>query len=182
LLDKPTGGKVYINHIDVSGLEDEDLSYFRGKEIGFIFQSFHLVSSLSAIQNVMLPMTFYDVPKEERETRAKEAMERLGLGDRLDHLPSELSGGQRQRVAIARSLVNDPSILLADEPTGNLDSKSGEEVLKIFDELNAEGRTIITVTHDHNVAERSRRIIRIKDGMVESDTTGRKYIDEKKRK
>ena len=169
LLDRPTSGMVHIDGEDISKMDDNQLSYFRGKEIGFIFQAFYLVPSLDALENVMLPMIFYNVPKEEREKKAREVLGRLGLDDRLHHLPSELSGGQGQRVAIARALVNNPSILLADEPTGNLDSKSGEEVLKVFDQLHEEGRTIITVTHDLSVARRSPRIVRIMDGVVESD-------------
>jgi len=170
LLDKPTNGTVSVDGTDVSKLTDNQLSYFRGKKIGFIFQAFHLVPSLNALENVALPMMFYSVAKNEREQRAKKALDRLGMGERLYHLPSELSGGQRQRVAIARSLVNEPSILLADEPTGNLDSKTGDEVLKIFDELSLEGKTLIVVTHDMNIAKRSPRLVMLKDGLVEKDT------------
>ncbi|MFA5108042.1 MAG: ABC transporter ATP-binding protein [Candidatus Micrarchaeia archaeon] len=169
LLDRQTHGMLKLDGVDVSKLSDDQLSYFRGKKIGFIFQAFHLVPSLNALENVALPMMFYDVPIKEREKRAQKALERLGMGERLHHLPSELSGGQRQRVAIARSLVNDPAMLLADEPTGNLDSKTGEEVLKIFDEIHAEGRTLVVVTHDPNIAKRSHRVIKLKDGLVESD-------------
>lgn len=169
LLDRPTLGKVRIDGTDISTLNDDQLSHFRGKKIGFIFQAFHLVPSLNALENVALPMMFYDISKDEREKRAAKSLERLGMGDRIHHLPSELSGGQRQRVAIARSLVNDPSILLADEPTGNLDSKSGDEVLKIFDELHKSGKTLLVVTHDSNIAKRSPRLIKLKDGLVEKD-------------
>jgi len=171
LLDRPTSGKVKIDGTDINTLNDDELSHFRGKKIGFIFQAFHLVPSLNALENVALPMLFYDVPQAQREERAAKSLTRLGMEDRMHHLPSELSGGQRQRVAIARSLVNNPSILLADEPTGNLDSKTGEEVLKIFDELNKEGKTLLVVTHDIHIANRSPRIIKLKDGLVEEDTT-----------
>ncbi len=170
LLDRPSQGVVRVDGVDISTLSDNELSYFRGKKIGFIFQAFRLVPSLNALENVALPMMFYSVPKAQREAQAKKALERLGMGDRLYHLPSELSGGQRQRVAIARSLVNEPSILLADEPTGNLDSKTGDEVLKIFDELSDEGKTLIVVTHDMNIAKRSPRVVMLKDGLVQKDT------------
>ncbi|PIT84231.1 macrolide ABC transporter ATP-binding protein [Candidatus Micrarchaeota archaeon CG10_big_fil_rev_8_21_14_0_10_45_29] len=175
LLDRPSEGLMRIGGTDISTLSDNQLSYFRGKKIGFIFQAFHLVPSLSALGNVALPMMFYDVPREQREKRATEALESLGMGDRLHHLPSELSGGQRQRVAIARSLVNDPSILLADEPTGNLDSKSGEEVLKVFDDLHKDGRTLIVVTHDAHIANKSPRQVKLRDGRIVSDT-GKKHL------
>jgi len=169
LLDVPTGGKLFLDGTDVHSLNEQQLAHFRGKKIGFIFQSFFLIPSMDALSNVALPMMFYDVPEHARLHKAQLMLERLGMGERMHHLPSELSGGQRQRVAIARSLVNSPSVLLADEPTGNLDSRSGEEVLKIFDELSAEGKTIITVTHDPNIARMSKRVIRLKDGHIESD-------------
>lgn len=171
LLDRPSEGLMKIEGTDISTLSDDELSFFRGKKIGFIFQAFHLVPSLSALDNVALPMMFYNVARPEREKRAKDALERLGMGDRLHHLPSELSGGQRQRVAIARSLVNNPSILLADEPTGNLDSKSGEDVLEVFDELHKGGRTLIVVTHDAHIAGKSPRQIKLRDGQIISDET-----------
>jgi len=174
LLDMPSTGTVRVDGTDVSKLSDNELSHFRGKKIGFIFQAFHLVPSLSSLENVALPMMFYNVPRAQREKKATEALARLGMDDRLHHLPSELSGGQRQRIAIARSLVNEPTILLADEPTGNLDSKTGEEVLKIFDELNAEGKTLVVVTHDPNIAKRSPRLIKLKDGFVEEDTKNKR--------
>jgi len=170
LLDRPTKGEVKIDGINISSLSDDELSAFRGKKIGFIFQAFHIVPSLNALENVALPLMFYNVPKEQREKRAAKALTRLGMGDRMHHLPSELSGVQRQRVAIARALVNEPSILLADEPTGNLDSKSGEEVLKIFDELHKEGKTLLVVTHDSYIAKKSPRLIKLKDGLIEEDT------------
>ncbi|MEM3362456.1 MAG: ABC transporter ATP-binding protein [Candidatus Anstonellaceae archaeon] len=174
LLDRPTSGKIYIDQTDTTTLDDDELSYFRGKKIGFVFQNFNLIPSLTALENAFLPLMFYNVPYEQRIKRATELLERLGLGNRLEYYPSQLSGGQRQRVAIARALINNPTILLADEPTGNLDSKSGEEVLEIFDELHKEGRTIIVVTHDINVAKKSPRIIKIKDGKIEADQKVRK--------
>jgi len=185
LLDKPTSGRLFMSGINTTTLDDAALSRFRGLEIGFIFQAFHLVPSLNALENVMLPMMLYDVPIAEREERAKKAMARLGLADRIHHRPSELSGGQKQRVAIARALVNDPAILLADEPTGNLDSRSGEEVMEIFDALHKDGRTLIVVTHDSNVAKRSPRVVSIRDGRIVYDggpdyLKGRSYMDEKK--
>ncbi len=185
LLDKPTSGRLFLAGTDTTTLDDTALSRFRGLEIGFIFQAFHLVSSLNALENVMLPMMLYEVPMHEREERAHKAMERLGLGDRAHHHPSELSGGQRQRVAIARALVNDPAILLADEPTGNLDSHSGEEVMEIFDTLHKDGRTLIVVTHDPGVARRSPRVVSIRDGRIVYDggaehLKGRSYLDNKK--
>lgn len=167
LLDKPTSGKMFIDGIDVFSFDDAHRSRIRGKKIGFIFQSFHLIPSLNALENVMLPMMFYDVPPEARKKKALEVLRQLGMEDRVHHKPSELSGGQRQRVAIARALVNDPSILLADEPTGNLDSKSGEEVIRIFDQLHKEGRTLIVVTHDPAVASHGQKVVKIKDGIIE---------------
>ncbi|MFH1306274.1 MAG: ABC transporter ATP-binding protein [Candidatus Micrarchaeota archaeon] len=174
LLDRPTNGTMKIDNTDIARLTDDELSYFRGKKIGFIFQAFHLIPSLSALENTALPMMFYNVSKEERIRKATAALESIGMGDRLTHRPAELSGGQRQRVAIARSLVNDPSILLADEPTGNLDSKTGDEVLKVFDRLHKEGRTIIIVSHDAEIAKRSPRVIKLKDGKIESDVYKKK--------
>ncbi len=167
LLDYPTSGNLSIDGILTTQMSDTERATFRGKKVGFIFQSFHLISTITALENVMLPMMFYDVPAAERERRATEVLTRLGMGDRLDHLPSELSGGQRQRVAIARSLVNEPTILLADEPTGNLDSKSGAAVIEIFRQIHNEGKTLIIVTHDPNIASVAQKTIHIKDGMVE---------------
>jgi len=171
LLDSPTSGTVELDGINTTAMTEAARAHFRGKKIGFVFQSFHLVASISARDNVELPMMFYQVPHEERHKIATETLEKLGLGDRLDHLPKQLSGGERQRVAIARALANSPSIILADEPTGNLDSKSGAEVIKIFDKLHDEGKTIIVVTHDPNIAKLSKRMVKIKDGEIEEDTT-----------
>ncbi len=180
LLDKPTSGRIFIEGADTSQFGDAELSSFRGLKIGFIFQAFHLVPSLNALENVMLPMMLYNVPLAERKLRAENALARLGLGDRAHHLPAELSGGQRQRVAIARALVNNPTILLADEPTGNLDSTSGREVMAIFDQLHADGRTLIVVTHDPGVAGLSPRVVALRDGLIEHDGgpehLGRSYI------
>ncbi len=171
LLDRPDSGRLVINNKDIGTLNDVELSHLRGKEIGFIFQTFNLVSRLSALKNVELPMIFQEQSKAYRAGVAKRYLEEVGLGDRMSHRPNELSGGQRQRVAIARSLVNDPSILLADEPTGNLDAKTGEEIMKLFVDLNKNGRTIVMVTHNPEVAEFSQRIIRIRDGMIAGEET-----------
>ncbi len=169
LLDTPTKGKIIIEGKDVSKLSEDERAHIRGKTIGFVFQTFNLMPNLTALENVELPMMIYDVDEEERRKRATALLSKLGLKHRLDHLPSQLSGGQRQRVAIARALANEPKLILADEPTGNLDSKSGEEVLNIMKSLHNEGRTIVIVTHDESITEHAERIIKIKDGKIISD-------------
>lgn len=163
-LDTPTSGEVTIGDEKISGLSGDELALLRSKKIGFIFQQFNLIPSMNATENVALPMLFRGVGKSERTERAETILEDVGLADRLHHMPSELSGGQRQRVSIARSLANDPDIILADEPTGNLDSETGEKIMDLLTELNEEGKTIIMVTHDENDAEYADRIIKIVDG------------------
>ena len=169
-LDNPSSGKVFLGGEDVSQLGSSKLARIRGREIGFVFQFFNLYPTLNTIENVELPMMILDVDKKVRRKKAKELLESVGMGDRIHHLPSQLSGGQRQRMAIARALANDPSVLLADEPTGNLDSKSGEEILSIFKKLNEEGRTVVVVTHDQSIAESAEKIVKMKDGLVEEMT------------
>jgi len=167
-LDRPTSGRISIAGMDISKLSDIELARIRGKRIGFVFQTFNLISRFTAQKNVELPMVYQDVPGKRREKRAKELIEMLGLGERARHKPAELSGGQRQRVAIARALANEPEIILADEPTGNLDSKTGQEIMQIFDKIHSEGRTILMVTHDRELADNCDRIIRLKDGKIEN--------------
>ena len=168
-LDTPTGGEYILNNNRVSQMDDAELAEVRNREIGFVFQTFNLLPRTTCLANVELPLIYAGVKASERKERATEVLNKVGLGDRLDHKPNELSGGQRQRVAIARSLVNSPSILLADEPTGNLDSKTGEEIMLLFEELYKAGNTIIVVTHENEIAEHSRRIVRLRDGVIESD-------------
>jgi putative ABC transport system ATP-binding protein len=169
LLDVPTSGKYLLNGQDVDGLQDDDLSEIRNKEIGFIFQGFNLITSLTAVENVELPLVYRGMKKEERNKLAIDALNRVGLSHRLDHLPKQMSGGQQQRVAIARAVAAKPPIILADEPTGNLDSHSGVEVMKILHELHEEGRTVILITHDNEIANEAQRVIRIQDGQIVSD-------------
>jgi putative ABC transport system ATP-binding protein len=166
-LDTPTAGEVYVDGEDVATMGDRERTRVRGEKVGFVFQTFNLMPRLTAVENVALPLVFQGVGAEERRERAAEILDRVGLGDRLGHAPNELSGGQRQRVAIARALVNDPTLLLADEPTGNLDSETGADILALFDELHAEGNTVVMVTHERHVAERADRIVHLLDGEIE---------------
>lgn len=169
-LDSPTAGKYWLNSNEVSVLNDDELARIRNQEIGFVFQTFNLLPRATALENVEVPLIYAGVPRGERQTRAKETLELVGLGDRMTHQPNELSGGQRQRVAVARALVNRPSLLLADEPTGNLDSRTGEEIMALFDKLNEVGNTIIVVTHEEEIAARAQRVIRLRDGRILEDT------------
>jgi putative ABC transport system ATP-binding protein len=168
-LDTPTSGSYVLNDQAVAGLEDFELARIRNREIGFVFQTFNLLSRATALANVELPLIYARVPAARRRQLARDALEDVGLGDRVKHKPNELSGGQRQRVALARALVNRPSILLADEPTGNLDSRTSEEMMVLFDELNAAGNTIVLVTHEEDIAAHARRVVRLLDGRVVSD-------------
>lgn len=168
-LDTPTGGEYILNNNRVSQMDDAELAEVRNREIGFVFQTFNLLPRTTCLANVELPLIYAGVKASERKERAAEVLSKVGLGDRLDHKPNELSGGQRQRVAIARALVNGPSILLADEPTGNLDTKTGDEIMLLFEELYNAGNTIILVTHENEIAEYSRRIVRLRDGVIETD-------------
>jgi len=168
-LDTPTSGEYYLNNKLVNQLNEDELAGIRNKEIGFVFQSFHLLAKNSALNNVLLPLKYAGIKEDEAITRARDVLDKVGLTDRINHAPSELSGGQQQRVAIARALVNNPSIIFADEPTGNLDSQTGDDVMNLFKELNKQGQTIILITHEEDIAKQSKRIINIKDGLIESD-------------
>jgi putative ABC transport system ATP-binding protein len=168
-LDTPTHGEYWLNGHRVSELGDDALALIRNKEIGFVFQTFNLLPRATALQNVELPLVYAGIPAKERKRQAEEALSRVKLADRMDHRPNELSGGQRQRVAIARALVNNPSILLADEPTGNLDSTTSEEIIKLFKELHTQGQTIVLVTHEHDIAAHARRQVVIRDGKIDRD-------------
>ena len=168
-LDRPTSGKYLLDGAEVEKLTDDQLALERNKKIGFVFQNFNLLPRMDALNNVALPLIYSGVPREERLKKAAEVLTRVGLGERLDHRPNELSGGQKQRVAIARALINDPTIILADEPTGNLDSRSGEEIMSMLGELHKQGRTIVLVTHEADIAEFARRVVVIKDGEIIED-------------
>lgn len=168
-LDSPTTGSYWLNGKDVSRMKDDDLAAVRNKEIGFVFQTFNLLPRYTALENVAMPLIYAQMPKKERTERAKEVLNMVGLGDRMDHRPNELSGGQRQRVAVARALVNKPSIILADEPTGNLDSKTSYEIMALFNDIHQRGNTIILVTHEEDIAQHAHRIVRLRDGVVETD-------------
>jgi putative ABC transport system ATP-binding protein len=171
-LDRPTSGQYLLSGTPVEHMNDEDLSEFRGRTIGFVFQAFNLISQLTIEENIEVPLFYQGVPKQERRRRAIEKLELVGLGNRVGHRPSELSGGQQQRAAIARALVTEPVILMADEPTGNLDSATGESILQIIETLHAGGMTVVMVTHDNKIAERCERVVRLKDGLLEYDVRG----------
>jgi putative ABC transport system ATP-binding protein len=168
-LDTPTQGRYWLNGNLVSELSDDELAYIRNKEIGFVFQTFNLLARATALHNVELPLIYNGTPARERLEKAQDALRKVELGDRMTHRPNELSGGQRQRVAVARALVNSPSIILADEPTGNLDSTTGEEIMKLFDRLHEVGHTIVLVTHEHDIAAHAHRILHIRDGKIDRD-------------
>ena len=175
-LDTPTSGSYFLNSTDVSRMDDGELAEVRNKEIGFIFQTFNLLPRLTSLDNVALPLVYAGISKTERLEKARKALEAVGLGDRVDHKPNELSGGQRQRVAIARALVNDPAIILADEPTGNLDTKTSYEIMAILEKIHDAGNTIIVVTHEEDISLHAHRIIRLRDGLVESDVINENIV------
>jgi putative ABC transport system ATP-binding protein len=168
-LDTPSEGEYFLNNINVSTMDDSELADVRNKQIGFVFQTFNLLPKLTALDNVALPLVYAGISKADRTEKARKVLESVGLGDRIDHKPNELSGGQRQRVAVARALVNDPAIILADEPTGNLDSKTSIEIMALFEEIHQAGNTVILVTHEPDISEHAHRIIRLRDGLVETD-------------
>lgn len=174
-LDSPSSGHYILNGVDVSEMEDGELADVRNREIGFVFQSFNLLPRYNALENVALPMVYAGVPARERMERAAAALESVALSERMDHKPNELSGGQKQRVALARALINDPSIILADEPTGNLDTHTSIEIMRLFEEIHSRGNTVIVVTHEEDIAAYARRIIRLRDGRVESDMENKDY-------
>lgn len=180
-LDSPTSGEYILNNLSVAQMTDNELAEVRNKEIGFVFQTFNLLPRASTLDNVALPLVYAGYTKIDRAARAREVLESVGLGNRMNHKPNELSGGQRQRVAIARALVNNPAIILADEPTGNLDSKTSVEIMGLFEEIHKKGNTIILVTHEEDIALHAHRIIRLKDGLVESDTLNTKITTYKNR-
>lgn len=169
-LDTPTAGNYELNGKDVSNMTDDELAEIRNKEIGFVFQTFNLLPRTTALENIALPMIYAGKSKKQRTERASEVLKNVGLADRMDHKPNQLSGGQRQRVAVGRALVNNPTIILADEPTGNLDSKTSDEIMNLFNQIHAAGNTVILVTHEEAIAENAHRIIRLRDGKIESDT------------
>ncbi len=175
-LDTPTSGTYLLNGENVGTLVDDELAEIRNKEIGFVFQPFNLIPRLSSLENVALPLVYSGMKKSDRLDKAYQVLESVGLGDRVDHKPNELSGGQRQRVAVARALVNDPSIILADEPTGNLDTKTSIEIMSLFEKIHNNGNTVILVTHEPDIAEHAHRIIRLRDGLIESDIMNKKII------
>ena len=168
-LDSPSSGEYWLNGIEVSTMDDGDLAEVRNKQIGFVFQTFNLMPRLSALENVALPLVYAGIGREERLEKARKTLESVGLGDRVSHKPNELSGGQRQRVAVARALVNDPAIILADEPAGNLDTKTSYEIMGLFEDIHKSGNTVIIVTHEHDIAQHAHRIVRLRDGLIESD-------------
>ncbi len=177
-LDTPTDGEIYLDKHNISHLDESDLAQIRGRRIGFIFQTFNLINSLTALENVALPMTFQNIPRAEKIRKAKEVLELVGLADRMQHLPGELSGGQRQRVAIARALVNDPEIILADEPTGNLDTKTGDEIIQLLVDLNKKGKTVILVTHNPDLIKLADRVVHLRDGRVTEEKLLEKALAE----
>lgn len=175
-LDTPSSGQYYLNGIDVANMSDDELAEVRNKEIGFVFQTFNLLPRYTSLENVTLPMIYGGANKADRHARGMEVLEQVGLGDRVEHNPNELSGGQRQRVAVARALVNRPSIILADEPTGNLDTKTSQEIMHLFSEIHEKGNTIIIVTHEEDIAAHAHRIVRLRDGKIESDEVNKNPV------